>query len=139
MEKILNLTGLLAILLVVAALLIRLIPVDGNPGIFYTLSVLITAVVFTPLFFVNHKKMYDAYKIPCYTASAIVGILLMLGSMLAGGSQVFGESNFYSGAFIVLCYAVVILLFRPAARRSQIVITLSVLMIADMYVRNFLT
>lgn len=129
MEKYLNYTGLLAILLFVVAIVMRIVPIDGDAGLFYTLSAILTTFVYTPLFFVNHKKVYDAYKVPCYIASTLVAILLIFGSWLAGATNSFGEPNFYTGSFMVLCYMIVMLLFKPSRKQSSIVISISILMV----------
>jgi len=138
MEKYVTYSGLLAILLLIGALVINLVPVNFDAGLFYTLAVVVMAFIFTPLFFISHKKVFDAYKVPCYTASAIVGLLLMFGSLLAGITQTFGEPNFYTGGFMVLCYLAVILLFKPSAKHSIIVVALSVLMIGSLLTTHLL-
>lgn len=138
MEKYVNYSGLLAILLIIGAIIFNLFPIHFDAGIFYTLAVVVMAFVFTPLFFINHKKVFNAYKIPCYTASTIVGLLLMFGSLLAGVTQTFGEPNFYTGAFMILCYMIVILLFKPSSKHSIIVVALSVLMIGSLLTTHLL-
>ncbi len=129
MEKYLSYSGIIAIVLVIVAIAIMMIPIEGDAGLFYTLSAVITAFVFTPLFFVNHKKVYDAYKVPCYTTSAIVTFLLMIGSLLSGFTDIFGEPNFYSGAFLALCYLISLLLFKPPAKQTVIISAVVILMI----------
>ena len=138
MEKYVNYSGLLAILLVIGAIILSLVPMNIDAGLFYTLSVVVMAFVFTPLFFINHKKVYDAYKVPCYTASGIIGFLMIFGSLLAGVTQTFGEPNFYSSAFMVLCYLIVILLFKPSIKHSIIVVAISVLLIGSLLTTHML-
>ncbi len=138
MEKYVNYSGFLTILLLIGAIVFSLVPMNFDAGLFYTLAVVVMAFIFTPLFFINHKKVFNAYKVPCYTASALVGILLMFGSLLAGITQTFGEPNFYTGGFMVLCYLVVILLFKPPSKHSIIVVATSVLMIGSMLTTHLL-
>lgn len=128
LKKIVILTGVLGILLALAALLLQIFTPGGPVSWLYTLAALVMAVVFTPLFFINHKKTFDAYKIPCYTMSAIIGALLMIGALLSGVTGALGEPNIYSGIFLLLCFLLTILFFKPQTVIKTVLIIQIVLM-----------
>jgi hypothetical protein len=104
--------------------------IDFDGDIFMTLGILVMVFAFTPLFFINHKQKYDNYKVPCYITSGIVTAMLLLGGWLSGNSNAFGQPNAYSGSFLVLCYMIAILFFKPAIKNKTLAIVFSVLMIA---------
>ncbi|MFP4469849.1 MAG: hypothetical protein ACOCX8_00965 [Bacteroidota bacterium] len=106
-------TGILAIVLGIAVIVIQLATPGPPAHWLYNLSALLMALVFTPLFFIHHYKKYDAYKIPCYSMSAVIGALLMIASLLSGLTGSLGEPNLYSGLFLLICFLLVILLFKP--------------------------
>ena len=137
MGKYLNYSGILAVLLILASIVLNLLSLDFNNQTWLTLGGLVIAFVFTPLYFIHHKQTMDAYKVPCYIASTVVGMILMLGSLLAGNSMAFGESSFYTGGFLALAYMVGLLLFKPAATQKIWVVVLSLLMIGGIFVRHF--
>ncbi len=137
MGKYLSYSGILALLLIIASIVLNLLSLDFNNQTLLTLGGLVLAFVFTPLFFIHHKQTLDAYKVPCYIASAIVGAILMLGSVLAGNTMAFGESSFYTGGFLALAYMVALLLFKPAAMQKVWVVLLSLLMIGGIFVQHF--
>lgn len=136
MEKYANYTGILAILLTLAGLILILMAVDFNSGALITSGGLLMALAFTPLFFINHKQKYDAYRVPCYITSALVSGLLILGAILSGNSMSFGAPNFYSGGFLALCYMIAILLFKPSTAHRFIVISLTILMIGALLAKH---
>lgn len=138
MEKYANYTGILAILLTMAALILILMAVDFNSGALINSGGLLMALAFTPLFFINHKQKYDAYRVPCYITSALVSGLLILGAILSGNSQSFGAPNFYSGGFLALCYMIAILLFKPPAMHRVIVIILTIVMIGALLAKHLM-
>ena len=138
MEKYANYTGILAILFTLAAVILTLLAVDFNSGTFLTLGGLVMALAFTPLFFINHKQKFDAYRVPCYITSTIVSGLLILGAILSGNSMAFGEPNFYSGSFLALCFMIAILLFKPPAIHRVIVIILTILMIGGFLAKHLM-
>ncbi len=129
MEKYANYTGIVAILLMLAALIIILVGIDFNGNGLITAGGLVMTLAFTPLFFIGHKQKYDAYKVPCYITSAIVSALLMLGSTLAGNSDSFGQPNFYSGGFLALCYMVALLMFKPSGNQKTITVVFTMILI----------
>ena len=113
LNKILISAGILAVLFSIAVIVVQFVSPGPTARWLYNLSALMMALVFTPLFFFYHYKTRDAYMIPCYVMSAIIGALLMVASLLSGVTGSFGEPNLYSGLFLLLCFLVVILLFRP--------------------------
>lgn len=129
MEKYANYTGILGILLALAALIIILVGIDFNGNALITAGGLVMTLAFTPLFFIGHKQKYDAYKVPCYITSTIVTALLILGSTLAGNSNAFGEPNFYSGGFLALCYMIALLMFKPSGNQKTITVIFTVFFI----------
>lgn len=132
MERYVSLSGMLSILLIAASLAIRLLAIDFDSEIFMTLGSLIMIFAFTPLFFANHKQKYDNYKVSCYITSGIVTALLLLGGWLSGNSNVLDQPNAYSGSFLVLCYMIAILFFKPIIKNKTLVVAFSVLMIVTM-------
>jgi hypothetical protein len=138
MEKYANYTGILAILLMLAALIIILVGIDFNGASLITAGGLVMTLAFTPLFFIGHKQKYDAYKVPCYITSSIVTALLILGSVLAGNSDAFGQPNFYSGGFLALCYMVALLLFKPSGNQKTITVIFSIVLIGALLAKHVL-
>ncbi len=139
LNRILISAGILAVLLSVAVIVVQFVSPGPAGRWLYNLSALMMALVFTPLFFVHHRKTRNAYMIPCYVMSAVIGALLMIASLLSGVTGSFGEPNLYSGLFLLLCFLVVILLFKPGYDAVLVLVFQVLVMAGAMLSLHFLS
>lgn len=136
-EKRLSLAGIATIVISFIAIIYSVLPVEGDASMFSFLAVILGALVYTPMFFINHNKKRHAYKVPCYVTSAIVTSLLMIGGFLAGATKTFGEPSIYSGIFLLVCYLVAIMFFKPVTMQKIIVFLMVASMIGGSLAEHF--